>query len=208
MHYKYLKDVSYFILIVIKSKSNFKKSAPSFRMPEDKTLPIVLVGAGSGIAPFRSFWQERKVDKEIFNENVTGLNGRGWSEMSLYFGCRRPDHDELFRNEIDQMISEKVINKYHPAYSRQPTVEKTYVQHLLSKNTRYIFDAIYKQKGHFYVCGDVRMAAEVTLTLENALQCEGKMTSDEAKRYVNEMKENQRFHEDIFGINASLQSTK
>ena len=62
------------------------------------------------------------------------------------------------------------------------------MQHLLGKNTKFVYDAIYKKNGHFYVCGDVRMAADVTNTLEAALQQEGKMSNEDAKKYVNEMK--------------------
>lgn len=65
---------------------------------------------------------------------------------------------------------------------------KTYVQHLMIKNMKEIYELIYNQNGHFYVCGDVKMAADVTTTLEIVLQCEGKMSIDEAKAYLTDMK--------------------
>lgn len=92
-------------------------------MPEDKTLPIILVGAGTGIAPFRSFWQERMVEQEM-NKEPTGENGTGWGEIVIYFGCRHSDQDELYRSEIDQMISKNVIKSYYPAFSRKPGQKK------------------------------------------------------------------------------------
>ena len=83
-----------------------------------------MVGAGTGIAPFRSFWQERKIDKEMNNAKAVGVNGTGWAPMVLYFGCRRHDHDELYRNEIDQFVKDKAIDHYYAAYSREPNQEK------------------------------------------------------------------------------------
>ena len=82
-----------------------------------------MVGAGTGLAPFRSFWQDRKIDKEMLNISKE-LNNRGWGKMILYFGCRRSSEDELYRNEIDQMVKEGVITSYYPAYSREPNKKK------------------------------------------------------------------------------------
>ena len=103
------------------------RRAPSFRMPEDRTLPIILIGAGTGIAPFRSFWQERKVEREM-TKAPSGEMGVGWGELVLYFGCRQPNLDELYKNEIEQMISEKVVTSYYPAYSRRPGHKKVTLQ--------------------------------------------------------------------------------
>lgn len=82
-----------------------------------------MVGAGTGLAPFRSFWQERKVDKDMINV-PKGQMDRGWGEMILYFGCRRSSEDELYKREIEQMLKEGVITSYYPAYSREPEFKK------------------------------------------------------------------------------------
>ena len=94
------------------------REAPSFRLPEDKTCPVVMVGAGTGIAPFRGFWQERKKEFELFGS----VNGVG--EMVLYFGCRQSKIDELYREEIEQMVKENVITSYYTAYSREANCKK------------------------------------------------------------------------------------
>ncbi len=133
---------------------SFIRGAPSFRLPEDRTCPIIMVCAGTGIAPFRSFWQERKIDKEM-DKIPEGVNGRGWGRMSLYFGCRNKEVDELYMKEINQLVREGVINGYYPAYSREPSINKTYVQDLLLKNIRDVCEEITKKNGHFYICGDV-----------------------------------------------------
>jgi sulfite reductase alpha subunit-like flavoprotein len=82
-----------------------------------------MVGAGTGIAPFRSFWLERKVDKEMISHPV-GVNGNEWGDMILYFGCRDPKHDDLYRNEINELLKEKVITSLYSAYSREPNKKK------------------------------------------------------------------------------------
>ncbi len=76
---------------------------------------------------------------------------------------------------------------------------KTYVQDLISVNFSQMYELLVSKKGHIYICGDVRMAEEVTNTIEAGLQREGNMNLEDAKLFINEMKENQRFHEDIFG---------
>lgn len=172
-------------------------------MPDDLTCPIIMVGAGTGIAPFRSFWQERKIDMEM-NPMPTGVNGKGWGEIILYFGCRHRGVDELYRGEIDALLKDGVISKYYPAYSRESSMRKYYVQNALSERSAEVYDLIMNRNCHFYVCGDVRMASAVTQTLERALSIHSKMSLEEARIYVNEMKENLRFHEDIFGNNVNL----
>lgn len=85
-----------------------------------------MVGAGTGIAPFRSFWQERKVEMEMM-QVPTGLNNRGWGELVLYFGCRQSKVDELYKNEIDELLRERVLTSYYGAYSREPSTRKVYL---------------------------------------------------------------------------------
>jgi sulfite reductase alpha subunit-like flavoprotein len=112
------------MIISLLLKLNFVLfSAPSFRLPDDKTCPVIMVGAGTGIAPFRSFWLERKVDKEM-SPLPNGVNGNEWGDMVLYFGCRDPNLDDLYRNEINEMLKEKVITTLHSAYSREPNKKK------------------------------------------------------------------------------------
>ena len=99
--------------------------ALSFRLPSDKTSPIIMVGAGAGtgIAPFRSFWQERKIDMDMM-QVPTGSNGKGWGQMYLYFGCRSPKIDELYHDELSILLKEKVITQLYLAFSRVPNKKK------------------------------------------------------------------------------------
>lgn len=91
-------------------------------MPEDKTLPIIMICAGTGIAPFRGFWQKRKHDMNEIKSPL-GIN-QGWGDLVIYFGCRQSGIDDLYKNEIDDLVKEKIISDYYVAYSRQPDCKK------------------------------------------------------------------------------------
>uniref|UniRef100_A0A2K6GD75 Nitric oxide synthase n=1 Tax=Propithecus coquereli TaxID=379532 RepID=A0A2K6GD75_PROCO len=90
----------------------FVRSASGFHLPEDPSLPCILIGPGTGIAPFRSFWHQRLHDSEH-----KGLRG---GRMTLVFGCRRPDEDHLYQEEMMEMARKGVLHGVHTAYSRLP----------------------------------------------------------------------------------------
>ena len=92
------------------------KRAPKFHLPDEKTSPVIMIGAGTGIAPFRSFWLERKIDK-MREKSQNGVIGNKWGEMVLYFGCRNSHNEDLYCDEIKQLVKSGVINEYHRAYS-------------------------------------------------------------------------------------------
>ncbi len=83
-----------------------------------------MVCAGSGIAPFRGFWQERIIEKSNLKISPVGLNGKKWGEMVLYFGCRNSKHDQLYKNELEPLIKGGLISSYNVAFSREPEKEK------------------------------------------------------------------------------------
>ncbi|KAL4224321.1 Nitric oxide synthase [Mactra antiquata] len=175
------------------------RHAPAFHMPEDSTLPMILVGPGTGIAPFRSFWQQRKIDMEMLPEPKKGTR-QGWGNIYLYFGCRNSQMDDIYKDELQQMRKEGVLREVYTALSREENTPKTYVQTILKQNAADVFKCIVKQSGHFYVCGDVKMASDVTATLEKILSTEGSMSSQDAKNFILKLRDNNRFHEDIFGV--------
>ncbi len=160
------------------------KRAPSFRMPGDKSLPIIMVGAGTGIAPFRSFWQERKVEMKMLP-----IPKGGWGEVDLYFGCRQANLDELYKSEIDELIKDNVLSFYFAAYSREKNI-KTYVQDLIAQNFERVHHMLFEKKGHIYICGYVGMAADVTNQIELGLKHKFNISLEEAKSYINEMRVN------------------
>ena len=79
-----------------------------------------MIGAGTGIAPFRSFWQQRKIDMEMTQKP----NESSWGEFTIYFGCRQSAQDQLYASEIEQLVKDKVISSYHVALSREPGQKK------------------------------------------------------------------------------------
>lgn len=160
-----------------------------------------MIGAGTGIAPFRSFWQERQVDMEM-NLVTTDVNGKCFGEMILFFGCRYKGVHELYRSEIDELVKQGVISKYYPAYSRESKSGKYYVQDAVAKHGKEVYEAIVKRNGHVYICGQEQMAADAAKTLEVVLYKHSHMKLEEVKVYLNEMKDNHRLHEDIFGNNV------
>uniref|UniRef100_A0A182YTP5 Oxidoreductase FAD/NAD(P)-binding domain-containing protein n=1 Tax=Biomphalaria glabrata TaxID=6526 RepID=A0A182YTP5_BIOGL len=158
--------------------------APSFHLPEKSSLPIIMVGPGTGIAPFRSFWQQRMIDMEMMN--VPSLEDKKhFGDMVLYFGCRTARQDNIYGKELEDMEKAGVLTNFYD---------------ILLSNAPYVYEAIVKKGGHFYVCGDVSMAHDVTQTLEVILQDQGKMDAENAAQLVTKLREANRFHEDIFGV--------
>ncbi|XP_054717467.1 nitric oxide synthase, inducible-like [Uloborus diversus] len=161
----------------------FIRSAPSFHLPEDPTVPLILIGAGSGIAPFRSFWQQRDAMKR-FEEKTIGA-------MYLFFGCRHQEFYQIFKEELASMQKKGVIERIFPVFSRDPNQTEKYVQHRLEKESKLVLDVLQKG-GHIYVCGDAVMAADVRKTMEHILS-----VSDQN---IDALSEVGRYHEDIFGV--------
>lgn len=170
----------------------FVRSAPTFHLPVDVTKPLILVGPGTGIAPFRSFWQHRAAQKKI-----KGMNNL--SKVTLFFGCRLRSMD-LYREEKQKMLEEGVLDDVHLALSRESNVPKAYVQDLMRAEADKIYRQIYSEAGHFYVCGDCKMAEDVSQTLRNIIQEQSGMTNTQLDNYLWRMREENRYHEDIFGI--------
>ncbi|XP_042770611.1 nitric oxide synthase, inducible isoform X1 [Panthera leo] len=170
----------------------FVRSAGGFQLPEDPSQPCILIGPGTGIAPFRSFWQQRLHDAEH-----KGLRG---SRMTLVFGCRRPDEDHLYREEMLEMAQKGVLHEVHTAYSRLPGQPKVYVQDILRQQlASEVLRVLHEEQGHLYVCGDVRMARDVTQTLKHLLAAKLSLSEEQVEDYFFQLKSQKRYHEDIFG---------
>ncbi|XP_035416782.1 nitric oxide synthase, inducible [Cygnus atratus] len=170
----------------------FVRSGNGFQLPKEPTKPCILIGPGTGIAPFRSFWQQRLYDLE-----KKGIKG---GDMTLLFGCRQPDMDHIYREEIEEMKRKGVLTEVFTAYSRQPGQAKVYVQDILqNKLEAKVCNLLHKEGGHLYVCGDVRMARDVAQTLKGILVKKLNLTEQQAEEYFFELKSQKRYHEDIFG---------
>uniref|UniRef100_A0AAY4D2L4 Nitric oxide synthase n=1 Tax=Denticeps clupeoides TaxID=299321 RepID=A0AAY4D2L4_9TELE len=167
-------------------------SSNGFHLPTDPTSPTILVGAGSGIAPYRSFWQQ-----QLHGLKENGLPG---IPMTLVFGCRNPDTDFLYKEELMEMRHRGALKAIIPAYSRRPGQPKVYVQDVLRKKlAKQVFQVLHQDEGHLYVCGSMSMAREVELTVQEILVSSLGIGSSEAKEYVKRLKTEKRYCEDIFG---------
>ncbi|GJJ76382.1 NADPH-ferrihemoprotein reductase [Entomortierella parvispora] len=162
----------------------------NFKLPRNSALPIVMIGPGTGVAPFRGFIQDRAQDVK---------NGKKVGATVLFFGCRREDEDYLYKDEWPELMKDIEGAKIITAFSRQPGVPKTYVQHRMTEHKELIWDLIHKQGGYLYVCGDARnMAREVNHKLiEIAMTC-GEMTEEKATTYVKELRGRGRYEEDVW----------
>eukprot|EP00069_Balaena_mysticetus_P001883 bmy_15632T0 len=167
-------------------------TASGFQLPEDPSHPCILIGPGTGIAPFRSFWQQRLHDAEH-----KGLQS---GRMTLVFGCRRPDEDHLYREEMLEMTRKGVLHEVHTAYSRLPDQPKVYVQDILRQQLAdEVLRVLHEDQGHLYVCGDVRMARDVVRTLKQLVATALSLTEEQVEDYFFQLKSQKRYHEDIFG---------
>ncbi|EQB78374.1 nitric oxide synthase, inducible [Camelus ferus] len=170
----------------------FVRSASGFQLPEDPSRPCILIGPGTGIAPFRSFWQQRLHDAEH-----KGLQG---GHMTLVFGCRRPDEDHLYREEMLELARKGVLHEVHTAYSRLPGQPKVYVQDILRQQLAgEVLRVLHEEQGHLYVCGDVRMARDVACTLKQLVAAALTLNEEQVEDYFFQLKSQKRYHEDIFG---------
>jgi sulfite reductase (NADPH) flavoprotein alpha-component len=156
----------------------------SFRVPEDDSLPIIMVGPGTGIAPFRAFLQEREIRK---------ATGKNW----LLFGDRNAATDYIYQDEIEAMQANGVLTHLDLAFSRDQQ-EKIYVQNRMREKGAEMFDWL-EQGGSFYVCGDANyMAKDVDKALHDIIEQHGKKTSEQAIDYINHLKKEKRYVRDVY----------
>ena len=156
----------------------------AFRPPSDLDVPMIMVGPGTGIAPFRAFLEERE---------ATGAKGKNW----LFFGNPYEELDFLYREELEGMKERGYLHQLSLAFSRDQE-EKVYVQDRMIEEGAALYECL-SEGGHFYVCGDAsRMAKDVDLALHKVIEEHGGMSADEAVIYVNEMKSAKRYCRDVY----------
>ena len=160
----------------------------TFRLPSDVSRPIVMVGPGTGLAPFRGFLQERAALLKKSSSDSTPLG-----EAHLFFGCRSKDHDFIYREELESFEKNGALTSLRVAFSRE-SASKVYVQHLLAKEAEEIARLIVKEKASVYICGDARaMARDVQSALRDALG--GGAVGD---ALLKEMAESGRLQKDVW----------
>lgn len=155
-----------------------------FRLPEDPAKDIIMIGPGTGIAPFRAFVQERSVQK---------ASGRSW----LFFGNPHFTTDFLYQTEWQRAIEEGQLSRLDVAFSRDQE-EKVYVQHKLLEHATEVYEWI-QSGAHIYVCGDANhMAKDVHNTLQQIAQREGGLDEDAARQWIDELSAQGRYARDVY----------
>lgn len=162
----------------------FVQPSAHFGVPEDGSAPLVMVGPGTGIAPFRAFLEERR---------ARGDKGRNW----LFFGDQRRAKDFLYGEDLEALHGSGFLTRLDTAFSRDQA-EKVYVQDRMLENARRLY-AWLQEGAHFCVCGDAkRMAKDVDAALHRIVAQEGGMTEEKAKEYVEGMKKDGRYKRDVY----------
>ncbi|MBB42753.1 MAG: sulfite reductase subunit alpha [Rhodospirillaceae bacterium] len=162
----------------------FLSSNKNFRPPNDDSVPMIMVGPGTGIAPFRAFLQERQ---------VTGASGMNW----LFFGDQHKKCDFLYKDELETMKESGVLDRLDLAFSRDQS-EKIYVQKLMIEEGKALFSSL-EDGGYFYVCGDAsRMAKDVEKTLHYIVSKHGEFSSEKTEEYIKNLKREKRYLRDVY----------
>ena len=162
----------------------YVEASDHFRLPENTNLPIIMIGPGTGIAPFRAFLQERAAKKS---------SGKNW----LFFGNPYFAEDFLYQTEWQNFQDEGILNRIDLAFSRDQD-EKIYVQNRILEASEELWKWIV-DGAHIYVCGDEsRMAKDVNDALIHVILNEGKMNKEDAVKYLDNLRRNGRYQKDVY----------
>ncbi len=155
-----------------------------FKLPDDPDTPLIMVGPGTGIAPFRAFMEERQ---------AIGAKGKNW----LFFGDQHYLTDFLYQTEWQNYLSDGILTKLDVAFSRDQA-HKIYVQDRMRENAKELYNWL-QEGATFYVCGDAsRMAHDVDKALHTIVAQEGNISEDEATEYIKKLKSEKRYLRDVY----------
>lgn len=161
----------------------------TFRLPRDIAVPVIMVGPGTGLAPFRGFVQDRHARKK---------RGDNIGPVVLYFGCRNRTVDFLYESELMSYGSDGTLAELHLAFSREK-MAKEYVQHKMKQNAESVYKLLVERKGYLYVCGEgARMAKDVQKTLLEIIIDKGGMEEDQARSLLTTMQKQSRYQQDVW----------
>ncbi len=164
--------------------SVFIEKNPAFKLPANEETPVILVGAGTGVAPYRAFLQHREANNQ---------KGKTW----LFFGERSFHSDFLYQVEWQKLLKDGYLEKIDVAFSRDQD-QKVYVQHRLIEKQKEIFEWL-GRGANIYLCGDMKhMARDVQNAMLRIFETEGGMTEEKALEYLKKLKKDKRFQTDVY----------
>ena len=156
----------------------------AFRVPANDDAPVIMVGPGTGVAPFRAFLEERQARRAA---------GKNW----LFFGDQTKADDFIYQQQLTEMYDSGLLTRFDTAFSRDQK-DKIYVQHKMVEHGEELFQWL-QVGAYFYVCGDAtRMAKDVDKALADIVANQGAMSSDKATEYVNNLKREKRYLRDVY----------
>jgi sulfite reductase alpha subunit-like flavoprotein len=162
----------------------FLQPSPHFRPPADATTPMIMVGPGTGVAPFRGFLQERR---------ALGHAGPNW----LFFGDQHRAENYYYRDDLEDMVRDGLLNRLDLAFSRDQD-RRVYVQHKMSDYGADVWRWL-EEGAHLYVCGDAsRMAKDVDDTLTTIIRTHGRLSHDATRDYKRELVATKRYVRDVY----------
>lgn len=171
--------------------SVFVNANPDFRLPSESSRPIIMIGPGTGIAPFRAFLQERILDSQDRSAADLGAN-------VLFFGCRHSDRDYLYREELEALVEKGHLSLF-TAFSRDQADRKVYVQHRLLEAGAFVWKLLEEQSAHLYICGDAQyMAPDVHKALLEIITTQGGKSQEEAEHYLETLEKTNRYQKDVW----------
>jgi NADPH-ferrihemoprotein reductase len=163
--------------------------ASTFRLPKKiDTVPVIMVGPGTGLAPFRGFVQEFVHLKEKDNISV---------DCTLFFGCKKADQDYIYRDELQAARDAGVLTNLHTAFSRE-TEDKVYVQDLLKEEGERVWSLLESRKAYLYVCGATLMGRAVKDVVVSLAVTHGGMEQGEAQKYVDKLQSSGRYVQELW----------
>ena len=158
-----------------------------FALPKDPATPVIMVGPGTGVAPFRAFLQQMAADK-----GAEPRTGPTW----LYFGCRREEEDYIYREELEGHLAAGTLARLRLAFSRAQAA-KVYVQHLVRDDGAELW-AMLQRGGHVYICGGTLMGRDVVEALSGAVARHGALGPEGAAKYLKEMEAGGRLVKELW----------
>jgi len=171
--------------------ASIKETKAGFRMPDDPSVPVIMVGPGTGLAPFRAFLQERVMQKAA---------GANLGPAMLFFGCRNADEDYIYRDELEAMQKEGIVD-LHVAFSRPSKGEKTYVQDLIRKEAKKVWELL-EGGAKVFVCGDgSRMEPDVKRTLVRIHSEETDSDAEVSEAWIDQLGKSDRYVLDVWSGN-------
>ena len=198
-----------------------------FRLPSTQNNPLIMVGPGTGVAPFIGFLEHKSLqiarvgtiqvemlegywrgtmmptdpEKMVLAEEQDAKEEVSSGKMYLFFGCRHPDHDFVFRDELQDYVESGVLSSLESAFSRYKDQEHQpkYVYDLLRRKGKQMFDLLVHEGANFFVCGSLKMATSVHDVIIEILEQHGNMSRDAALEFTKGMLMSGKYKKDVWG---------